>query len=318
MKTTACIAALAFICLVSPQPAVKAQLLCEITNDPAEVLLSYDDLANFVRALDVMEDQVDSTAVLQAEYLDKASPGLSEYVRANDLGAGDFLAAIRERTSQFVALRDLKGQLASQEEAVRDAFRGLRDIVPNTAFIPVYYFVGIGHAGLHAEPSEYGLLIAMTELASDPSVVRLVLVHETVHVQQALTVGMEEYMQVFGPKMSLLSLALREGIAEYLTYLSTGAYAKKAAHDYLIENERALWTRFESEMNNERPGDWMFAKPSDPDQPVDLGYVMGARIAESFYAAAEDKTQAVQEILSITDYQDFLRKSGYAERFRER
>jgi hypothetical protein len=59
----------------------------------------------------------------------------------------------------------------------------------------------------------------------------------------------------------------------------------------------------------------MFAVPSDPDQPVDLGYVVGARIVQAFYDRADDKAWAVREILSITDYEGFLERSGYAEQF---
>ena len=36
------------------------------------------------------------------------------------------------------------------------------------------------------------------------------------------------------------------------------------------------------------------------------------RIAESYYAKAADKRRAVAEILAVTDYTDFLEKSGYS------
>ena len=307
--------ALAVLCLVICPVDAEAQLKCEVTNDPDEVLLSYDDVNNFVRALDMMDGTADSVMILQREYLDKASPGLREYIRALDVDAEGLLETVRENRDKYTALADLPEHLASQEEQIRTAFVELKRVVPNTAFVPVYYFVGKGPAGLHAEPSEYGLMIAITELAPDPSVIRLVLVHETVHVQQALTMGIEEYMQIFGPKMSLLALAIREGSAEFLTYLSTGTYAKQEAYEYLIENEQSLWQRFQDEMHEREPGDWMFGHPSDPEQPFDLGYVMGARIVEAFYDKAEDKNKAVQEILSITDYEDFLERSGYSEKF---
>jgi len=315
MRTIIAVMAPAVLLLAIHPIDAGAQLLCEITNDPHKVLLSYEDVNNFVRALDMMDEGLDSVTIVQKEYLDKASPGLREYVRGNDVKAEDFVEAIREHRNKYSMLRGLPRQLASQEEAVYQALVGLKGVVPNAAFVPVYYFVGIGDAGLHAEPSEYGLLIAMMEMTSDPSVIRLVLVHETVHVQQALMIGIEEYMQIFGPKMSLLALAIREGSAEFLTYLATGEYAKERAYEYLIENERSLWQRFQSEMNERLPGDWMFSDPSDPEQPIDLGYVMGARIVQAFYDRAEDKTEAVQEILSIIDYPEFLKRSGYPEKF---
>lgn len=49
---------------------------------------------------------------------------------------------------------------------------------------------------------------------------------------------------------------------------------------------------------------------------MDLGYFMGYRIAESHYLTAQDKRRAVQDILAVTDYDAFLKASGYPERFR--
>lgn len=58
-------------------------------------------------------------------------------------------------------------------------------------------------------------------------------------------------------------------------------------------------------------GDWMWRIPGDPNQPYHVAYVMGARIVEAYYNKAEDKLRAVAEILSVVDYEEFLKKSGY-------
>ena len=300
---------------LQPAPVGAQFLQCEVTNEPSQVLLSHEDVVNFLQALDVLESASDSASVLQRMYLAKASPGLSEYLRSHEFGAEDFVEAIRDEGDKYRGLRDLPSQLASQEGATRSALASLRREIPDVEFVPVYFFVGIADVGLNAEPSEYGLLLAITETTSDFSVVKLAIVHETVHVQQALAIGIEEYMQVFGPKMSLLALAIREGTAEFLTSLSTGEYAKKRAYEYVLENEAALWQRFERDMLERLPGEWMFATPSDPEQPTDLGYIMGARIVEAFYDRAADKARAVREILAVTDYEAFLGQSGYAEQF---
>jgi len=39
---------------------------------------------------------------------------------------------------------------------------------------------------------------------------------------------------------------------------------------------------------------------------------MGYRIVEAYYRGAPDKSQAILDILSVTDYAMFLEKSGYA------
>lgn len=296
----------------------QAQLKCEVTNDPGKVELIYDDLHNFIRAMDMLDKESNPETVFQREYLDKASPGLKEYIRANEYEAKDFVEEIRKKMAQYSGLGGLPEALASHENKIRKAFRGLTKVIPNTIFLPVYYFVGIRGGGLFAEPSEYGLLIAISELDEDLPGVKLVLVHETVHVQQAMTIGLEEYQSIYGPKMSLLALSLREGTAQFLTFLSTGERTKTEAYQYLDKNEKKVWERFKNEMNNRLPGDWMWAKPKDPEQPRDLGYIIGDRIVETYYNRTEDKEKAIKDILSITDYKKFFEKSGYAEKFSDK
>jgi hypothetical protein len=289
-----------------------AQLKCELTNDPAKIQLIDDDVRNFLRALDMLDSESDWASVIQKEYLDKASPGLKEFVREKELKAEHFVDAIKQRKDSYYSLKDLPEKLALQEAKISKAFAGLKKIIPQAVFMPAYYLVGHTPGAL-GEPSEYGLMIAISELDEDIEGIHLLLVHETIHVQQALTVGMEEYQAIFGPKMSLLALAIREGTAYFLTLLAAGGHTHKEGYDYLIQNEEKLWKRFKAEMNNRLPGDWMWSKPADPEQPLHLGYVVGSRIVESFYNKAEDKQKAVQEILSVTDYKGFLEKSGYAD-----
>jgi hypothetical protein len=292
----------------------QAQLKCELTNDPAKIQLIDNDVKNFLRALDLLGAGSDWSAVIQKEYLEKASPGLKEFLREKDFTAEHYVEAIRQRKESFESLLSLPRQLALQETKIRDAFAGLKKFIPEAVFMPVYYFVGPS-PGAMGEPSEYGLMIAISELDSDIQEIHLLLVHETIHVQQALTIGMEEYQAIFGPKMSLLALALREGSAYFLTLLSTGGHTHKESYDYCVQNEKALWARFKEEMNERSPGDWMWGKPADPEQPPHLGYIIGARIVETYYSNAKDKKKAVEEILSITDYKGFLEKSGYVEKF---
>ena len=58
----------------------------------------------------------------------------------------------------------------------------------------------------------------------------------------------------------------------------------------------------------------MWSKPSDPDQPRDAAYALGSRIVEAYYRKVADKRQAMQEILSVTNYPSFLEESGYGQR----
>lgn len=87
------------------------------------------------------------------------------------------------------------------------------------------------------------------------------------------------------------------------------------AREYLLARENRIWCQFRESMLGPETGDWMWGRPRDPEQPTDLGYVLGARIVESYYERAAVKAEAVKHILSVTDYPAFLAASGYAERF---
>ena len=184
----------------------RAQLKCELTDDPNKIQLIDDDVKNFLRALDMLEIVNDWAPIIQKEYLDKASPGLKEFLREKEYKAEHFVEAIRKRKKTYVSLHGLPEQLALQETKIREAFSGVKKVIPNAVFMPVYYFVG-PRTGASGEPSEYGLMIAISELDQDIENIHLLLVHETIHVQQALTVGMEEYQSIFGPKRSTRKLS---------------------------------------------------------------------------------------------------------------
>ena len=58
-------------------------------------------------------------------------------------------------------------------------------------------------------------------------------------------------------------------------------------------------------------GDFLWSDPANSDQPRDIGYAIGARIVETFYAAAKDKIVATRVVLGVVDYIGFLNESGY-------
>ena len=46
--------------------------------------------------------------------------------------------------------------------------------------------------------------------------------------------------------------------------------------------------------------------------PGDLGYFIGYRIAEAYYAKQADKVAALRDIIEIRNADDFLTRSGYS------
>ena len=138
--------------------------------------------------------------------------------------------------------------------------------------------------------------------------------HELAHFQQALAQGVEAYRALYDGEGSLLGLSIREGSADFLAQLTADGHINPAAHAYGNGHEAELWALFREEMHAPETGDWMFARPADPAWPRDLGYYFGHRITESFYVRSPDTARAIQAILRVTDFADFLHRSGYGPR----
>ncbi len=295
---------------------VRAQLGIEPVYDPEEIKFIYDDLHNFLKAFKMINDGADLAETLKKEYLDKASPGLKNYMEDVGFELKDFVDRFEKYRKSYLTLPELPSLLVSQEDNIRKALQNMKKIFPKPVFIPIYYIVGIS-GGLHAEPSEVGIRLAFSRSPSPDRLadLKLTIIHELIHVQQFLAIGIEEYHSIYEDKQSLLAVSIREGVAEYLTHLISGEYSKKEVYNYLKKDEKNIWKRFKGEMHNREFGDWLFSKPKDPGQPRDLGYIMGALIVESYYENAVDKKKAIDEILKITDYKGFLERSHYAEKF---
>jgi hypothetical protein len=294
----------------------RAQLKIKPVYDPAEVKFIYDDLHNFLKAFKMINDGADLAETLKKEYLDKASPGLKNYMEDRGYELKHFVERFEKYKKSYATLPELPDQLVSQEDNIRKALQNMKKIFPKPIFIPIYNIVGIS-GGLHAEPSEVGIRLAFSRSASPGHLadLKLTIIHELIHVQQFIAIGMEQYHSIYEDNQSLLAVSIREGVAEYLTYLITGEYSKKEIYTYIKKDEKKIWERFKAEMHNREFGDWLFSEPNDPEQPRDLGYIMGALIVESYYENAEDKEKAIDEIIKITDYKGFLEKSNYAEKF---
>ena len=293
--------------VASPSP-VRAQ---DVTTDPDGVRLVVDDVRRLADVLHSLESDDDTVAVLERDYFGEASAGFRTYAERYGVTAEEVAAAVREHPAVYADLDRLADALLAQESRLRTGFRRLKELHPGAVFPPIWFVVGrMGPGGI---TRRVGVMIAAERYAEQPQDVVPLVLHELAHVQQWQLQGIETYRRIYGPDPSLLALALREGSAELIAELTTGRHINPEAERYGLEHESTLWREFREDMHDRVPGDWMFTRPADPDRPTDLGYWMGYRIAKSYYDRADDKRQAVHDILGLTDFADFLRESGYAE-----
>jgi hypothetical protein len=266
-----------------------------------------------------LRDTAHAERIFLEQYFTSGSPGLQNYFTRKYKGdARQFARQVLQRPRYYASAQKAMRSAADQQPQIRAALRRLQQLYPPVRFNPVYLLVG-GFAGSTAQPA--GLLLEVdgtngpgvdtAELSlvqrnrSGPvTLLPAVVTHEMVHNTQQPMDG------------TLLSGVIREGMADFVAELVTGNPGANARlHVYGNAHEQELWQAFRPVMFGNNPQHWLVnSKEETPDKPCDLGYYVGYKICQAYYAQARDKKQAVAEMLTTRDFKGFLAKSGYEQK----
>jgi hypothetical protein len=301
VKTTV---ALIFLC------ATTAFAQPRFSSTASEAELKSADLKNFVDALDRLNPAGDAEAILKEFYFDKASPGLKEYIRRFGLNPARLAKAIKADPSNYKKIKGFYDQLADFDKLYREDLRTYKAVYPKAMFAPTYLLVsanrGIGQA------SRVGQLVTVERVTDNFEKLRYLAVHEITHFQQAVSMGMQKYAGLYGQKDNMLGMILREGAAEFVTYrLIRKSESDFARLIYLNKRESELWERFERDLANQDKDFWLGISNQGKGQPILLGYAMGYKIVAAYYDRSTDKTQALHDIMAITEPESFYKKSNF-------
>ena len=292
---------------------------------PDAVQVTTADMARFWKAFDeaveapTVSEQVEA---FQTEYVNKATPGLRDFMERRVGSATNLRKAVFDRKAFYGGIRPAQEdiQAGAMQAEIRAAFHELERIYPDAVYPNVYFVVGGMSTG--GTVSETGLLIG-TELFSASSetplfelseweraVVRSVeelpaiVAHEAVHIQQRRD------------SETLLARALAEGGADFIGQMTSGRIFNQHLHAYGDANEEELWGEFSYQMNRQEIDRWLYNAGAAPEgRPADMGYYVGYKICEAYYAQAEDKTEAIRQIMLLKDPEGILEESGYGDQF---
>lgn len=302
---------------IAANPAHSQQRLTDnVEPDPAKAVFVFNDIERFLEAREAIANGRDAEGALQSLYFDRASPGLRMFMEKYDLGPERLVKAMTEYPEAYERIPEVLQALKQNVPHFQETYRGIARILPDAVFPPTYFVVA-GHRGIGSGSIEGPLISIEKHSAATVSDLAPTLVHEMIHMQQLAAVG-EAYFEIFsGPERTLLALSIREGAATFFAeVIAGGSEHKNQARAYLAAHEAEIWNAFQKEMLSGETGDWLWKEPSNPEQPRDMGYAVGARIVEAFYENAEDKVRAASRVMAITDYPAFLEHSGYAPGFR--
>jgi hypothetical protein len=289
-------------------------------SKPEQLKIITSDVYNFIRLYPKFF-QKNADAVLWKDYIASGSNGLKTFFNVRMSSRSDYVLNVIKKHKRFYeGLEPVAKQLPSFNKQIKDAAVKLEDLYTDAIFPPIYFLIGnLNAAG--TPDGGAGQLVGLEffsnypgrdtselnawerSVLSDTGRLAGVVVHEMIHVQQKN-----------GSGNSVLEKCFTEGAADFITYLLLNKIILPRQHAYGNAHQKELFDRFLKERNGDDLSYWMYnAGIEDKGIPSDLGYYIGFKICESYYAKQTDKKQAIRDILERTDFENILRESGYTD-----
>ena len=288
-----------------------ASVLAHAGPNPAPVVMRTDDVDRFYRVYDAAHGHP-TAEQLQAQYHDPGSQALHQFVVSRIGDAAKLAAAIEKRPDDFAQARTCLRALAKTRSSLPAVYARFAEIHPASTFPPVTFVIGRDNTG--GTTTRDGIVLGLetmcrtTILGADVGDrFTHIVAHELAHVQQPAG-------QVDAPPgATLLFQALLEGGAEFVAELTSGEVSYGHMKTWTRGKECAIEQAFEKDALGSDISHWLYNGFGTPDQPGDLGYWAGYRIAKSYYEHAVDKKQAIDDLLDVDNDHAaaFLARSGW-------
>ena len=233
--------------------------------------------------------------------------------------------AVAKRPDTYrYAIRECLPQLPSLRGDLRAIYLAFAGLLPDRPLPAIHIVFGALSSGGTASNDAQVIGLEVTcPPGTTPEQFRTTMrgffAHETVHTWQD-----DETPAALADL--LLSQALREGVADYLATLVTGAIPHRDRDAWARPQETSLWQAFQRDrlaIKGSGAGvDNIIATPqfrrwfancgSAPEGwPCEAGYWIGMRIAEAYVAQAPDKRAAIRELIELRDPAAILQASRY-------
>lgn len=288
----------------------------KLNKNPNQIEIVTSDIDNFWIAYESFE--LDSNPqYFQELYINQGSPGVKGFLKMRIQSADNLAKVVLSHPNYFSSLKQSTDSINVFKEHVRASFRKLKMVYDEAVFPPVYFVIGAMNSG--GTTSSDGLIIGAEMYGLQPGTAKdelnpwlqevikpvnqlpHIVAHELIHYQQKYRAN------------SLLEQSIKEGSADFIAELISGKHINQHVHEFGNPREEELWNEFSSRMQNDDYEGWLYS--STEGRPNDLGYWMGYKITEAYYENSEDTKEAIRNILQISNFQEFLSQSRYAEKF---
>jgi hypothetical protein len=207
-------------------------------------------------------------------------------------------------------------QTSTLKKSCLKSFKNLKKVYSKAIFPPIYFVVGKLNSG--GTSSSDGLILSIDQACISKNVdiselntwernnckpfnkLQYTIAHELIHFQQ----------NEMAASTTLLKGAILEGMADFIGELISGETSNERLKVYAKGKEKELLTLFRKEMLLDNWSNWIANSDQETEEkPADLGYWVGYQICKSYYENSKNKFNAVNEMLSIKDYEKFWNDS---------
>lgn len=245
------------------------------------------------------------------QYLEQGTPSLAAFTKLRRVTPGRMAEAIARDPAMYANGRACLAELPAVRQRLVKVFANLQAIYPQTRFPPVAIVVGRGKpVGMtHSKGVIIGLeaLCAADFMHADVQDRFVhVIAHEYVHIQQ----DAREF-EPGDPRATVLRESLGEGIAEFITELTSGNVGNGRHAEWTRGKEVHIESAFALDMDSTDLSPWLYNHKAGSREPYDLGYWVGYRIAKAYYLQASDKREAIRALIRQDDPKAILAQSGW-------
>jgi hypothetical protein len=269
-----------------------------------------EDVARFYALYDATGGKP-TVEQIEKDYLARGTQSLAEFARLRRVTAQSIADRLQSDPAMYAKAKQCLATLPAVEQRLAAAFTRLATLYPEAKFPPVAIVVGRGRPVGMTYPG--GLTIGLEALCAadfmNPDVEDRfvhVIAHEYGHIQQTAPTDFEKD----DPNATVLRVSLAEGVAELVAELISGDVGNPRLAQWSHGKEAQIESAFARDMDSTDLSAWLF-NYRGPDEPYDMGYWVGYRIAKAYYLKAGDRKAALRNAIELDDPKTFLAASGW-------
>jgi Predicted Zn-dependent protease (DUF2268) len=291
---------------------------------PAKAIFHTEDIKLFWAAYDkAIADTANMQRIFKAEYFEKGSAGMNDYMALKVRNTKAFIKHIKERPKFYAAIRANTYKVDKYKKDFYASFKKFKSIYGPAVFPDVYFVMGAFTSAGTVSPK--GLLLGINQMVktndiptdeltlwqrngfAELSNMKHTVAHELIHYQQ----------DSLKSDTTTLYNCIMEGMADFIGELCSGKNTNERIHIWAKGKERKIWQRFLVDIYENKSENWIANSGQEKiDNPSDQGYWVGYQICKAYYEKAKNKKQAVHDMLHIQDYKKFLEDSGWEEKIK--